>query len=252
MTVDPRAASGFSSAVEAYDRARPAYPDEAITHIAHELGIIGGTTVLDLAAGTGKLTDLLVPIAEHVIAVDPSEPMLAPLQARHRRVETLVGTAEDIPLGVDAVDAVCVGEAFHWFDAARAAVEIDRVLIPGGGLGLLFNRARWDDLPWIEEFRAATMHHRDAAGPWPSGTDQWQQALADSGRFATPRSSSFENLQEIEPDGFVAMVSSWSWIANLEDDTRSEVLADVRGVVGDAPFTLRYETEVFTTISRQD
>lgn len=248
--VDPRAASGFAaSSAGAYARARPAYPADAVAHAVTELGLTPAGTVLDLAAGTGKLTRLLVPLAKRVVAVEPSEAMLAEQGAG---VETLVGTAEAIPVADGSVDAVTVAEAFHWFAAAEATREIARVLGPRGGLALLFNRARWtaDDLPWIEQFRALVMPYRDAAGPWPSTTEQWQAGLDASGLFAPLRRAEFDNVQRTDAQGFADMVSTWSWVANIPGRERADVLARIVAMAGGGEVVLRYRTEVFCTRTR--
>src|SRR3954449_6983622 len=138
MPVDPRAATGFSSAVDAYERGRPSYPREAVARLVRELGLTRDSTVLDLAAGTGKLTEGLVTHVGRVIAVDRSTPMLDRLRRRLPDVAALVGTAEALPVADGAVDAVLVGEAFHWFRTPDACREIARVLVERGGLALLW------------------------------------------------------------------------------------------------------------------
>src|SRR4051794_18251455 len=123
MTVDPRAASGFASSVDAYERGRPSYPRHAVAQVARELGLTRATTALDLGAGTGKLTRLLSPLVGSVIAVEPSPAMLGRLRERLPGVDARPGQAEAIPLPAASVDAVFVAEAFHWFDAAEACSE---------------------------------------------------------------------------------------------------------------------------------
>src|SRR6185312_10500269 len=120
-------------------RGRPDYPAAAIAKIVERLGLRPGRTVLDLAAGTGKLTRLLVPSGANVLAVEPVREMRAELERRVPGVATLGGTAERIPMNDGFLDAVTVGQAFHWFDAPRALREIHRVLRPGGGLALIWN-----------------------------------------------------------------------------------------------------------------
>ena len=132
------AARGFALAPADYERGRPMYPFEAVRRLVKELRIKPASTVLDLAAGTGKLTRLLAQLGSDIVAVEPVEEM------RERLVETLPsvtaveGTAEDIPLDDQAVDAVTVGQAFHWFDGDVALTEIHRVLRPGARLGLIW------------------------------------------------------------------------------------------------------------------
>src|SRR2546423_11287143 len=130
------ATRGFAAA-DVYERGRPSYPAASIEKIVERLGLHPARTVLDLAAGTGKLTRLLVPSGANVIAVEPVLEMRTELERRVPGVAALGGTAERIPLNDDHVDAVTVGQAFHWFNADAALREIQRVLRPGGGLALI-------------------------------------------------------------------------------------------------------------------
>jgi SAM-dependent methyltransferase len=122
----------FGRVADAYDRTRPAYGAEVLDRAASLLELDPGATVLDLAAGTGKLTSALRDRYARVIAVEPDDAMRAYIAG-----ESLAGSAEAMPLADDAVDAVFVGEAFHWFDWERALAEIERVLRPRGGLAVL-------------------------------------------------------------------------------------------------------------------
>ena len=133
------AAVGFARGADAYERGRPEYPADAL----EPLRLSPDLTVLDLAAGTGKLTRPLAASGARVIAVEPVAEMRAALPSS---VETLDGTAESIPLGDGSVDLVTVGQAFHWFDGDAALAEIHRVLRPGGRLALVWNR-RVEDAP---------------------------------------------------------------------------------------------------------
>jgi SAM-dependent methyltransferase len=248
VTVDPRAGSGFASGVNAYVRGRPSYPSHAIVELARAFGLTAASTALDLAAGTGKLTRLLLPVVGRVIAVEPSQAMLAELREQLPAVDARPGTADAIPSADDSVDAVFVGEAFHWFRTAPACREIARVLSAGGGLALLWNRARWTaaDLPWLPAFDDLVRPHREAAGPFPG--EQWKRALEETRLFAPLSSAGSDHVHRISADDFIALVASWSWIANLPDDQRAAVLRRVGGLVGDQPkLTLRYRTEVYWT-----
>ena len=133
-TRETRAAS-FGAVAAAYDRARPAYPREAVAWLVGD----APRRVLDLAAGTGKLTRQLAAAGHDVVAVELAEEMLAHLRAGVPAAEALVGTAEAIPLADASVDAVTVAQAFHWFDPPLALREIALVLRPGGALVLGLN-----------------------------------------------------------------------------------------------------------------
>ena len=122
----------FGRVAEAYDRTRPAYAPEPVERAASKLGLERDATVLDLGAGTGKLTSALRARFGRVLAVEPDDAMRAYIDG-----DVLAGSAEAIPLGEHAVDAVFVGEAFHWFAWERALAEIARVVRPGGGLAVL-------------------------------------------------------------------------------------------------------------------
>jgi SAM-dependent methyltransferase len=250
VTVDPRAATGFASAVDAYERGRPSYPPVAIANLAREFGLTPASTVLDLAAGTGNLTRALVPLAGHVIGVEPSEAMRAELRAQVPTVDARAGTAEAIPAADGSVDAVFVGEAFHWFRTAEASREIARVLSPAGGLALLWNRAHWseEELPWLTAFGELLQPYRQAAGPFPAEAEPWKSVLQATGAFAPLSSAEVDHVQTSSPDDVVALVASWSWIANLPDGERAEVLRRVGELVGpQRRLRLRYRTEIHWT-----
>jgi len=140
---DPRHARSFDSVAEQYERARPEYADEAVDWLIEARGLAPGSRVLDLAAATGKLTRQLVRRGLDLVAVEPGEEMRAVLERVLPEVEALAGIAEAIPLPDASVDAITVGQAFHWFDQDVALGEMARVLRPGGGVALLWNR--WDD-----------------------------------------------------------------------------------------------------------
>ena len=119
MNVNPVVAAGFGRAADAYERSRPGYPAEAVARLVAELGIGPGQTVLDLAAGTGKLTRLLVEFGADLVAVEPSAAMRSEFASVLPDIPVHEGTAEQIPLADDSVDAVVVAQAFHWFNAPR-------------------------------------------------------------------------------------------------------------------------------------
>lgn len=156
-----RRADAFLTTGADYHRLRPGYPDDAVEWVVPA----GAHEVLDLGAGTGRLTDSLVARGLSVTAVDPSESMLAVLAARHPAVRCLVGTAEALPLADDSVDAIVVGQAWHWMDPVATSAEAARVLRPGGVLAMVWNRP---DLTaeWQQEFDVVQRGRRgiDLAG----------------------------------------------------------------------------------------
>ena len=128
-------ASGFDTAAREYERGRPGYPEDAVRWLVESLRIGPGTTVVDLAAGTGKLTRLLVPTGAGIIAIEPMAGMREQLARSLPEVPLFEGTAESIPLSSACADSITVAQAFHWFKAKEALAEIHRVLRPRGRLG---------------------------------------------------------------------------------------------------------------------
>src|SRR5689334_15732628 len=137
----PSRARSFDGVAAEYERGRPGWPGAALDAMATRLRLDAGSTVLDLAAGTGKLTRELVPRFASVIAVEPLDRMRAVLAQVVPEARALAGTAEAIPVEDASVDAVVVAEAIHWFDAETAVAEMARVLRPGRGVAVLYNRS---------------------------------------------------------------------------------------------------------------
>jgi SAM-dependent methyltransferase len=207
--------------------------------LVDELGIGPGRDVLDLGAGTGKLTRLLLPTGARIVAVEPVEAMRALLTG----VEARAGTAEAIPLPDASVDVVVVGQAFHWFDPEPALAEIARVLRPGGGLGLVWNE-RDDRVPWVDELGRIFDWHEQR--PYRKDTD-WAAVLDLSGRFTPAQHRRLEHSQELDADTLVDRVLSTSYVATWPAARQAAVAAEVRAHVRDLPpvFALPYVTDVF-------
>jgi SAM-dependent methyltransferase len=238
--------TGFTNA-DAYEAGRPSYPEEAVHEIARGFELGPQSSVLDLAAGTGKLTRLIAPLVGMTIAVEPSEGMRAKLREQLPGIDARAGTAEDLPLPDASVDAVTVGEAFHWFDVERAAREIARVLRPRGGLALVWNRTVG---PAFEpELQALLEPHRQAAGGYPSGDGQWRPALERTGLFGPLTTDTFDHTHSVSAEELVSLVSSWSWIVNIPGARREKVLAEVSALA--QPTTLRFRTELHRTRRRR-
>jgi SAM-dependent methyltransferase len=142
--------------------------------------------VLDLAAGTGKLSELLAPRSRVLFAVEPLPEMRRLLETRVPAATALDGTAEQIPLDDGSVDAVFVGEAFHWFDGGRALPEIHRVLRPGGGLAMLFNQGEWHEAQWAEALvaRFDQVPQPDVRPENRPYTGVWRRAFETSDLFS--------------------------------------------------------------------
>jgi SAM-dependent methyltransferase len=237
------AALGFARAPEAYERGRPPYPEDAITWLAEALGLRPGRGVLDLAAGTGRLTRALASTGADVVAVEPVAEMRAKIAETLPEVEVLTGTAESIPLADAAVDATTVGQAFHWFRGDEALTEIHRVLRPGGRLGLIWN-GRDDSAEWVAALTRIMEPYRGDAPAYRR--DEWRKAFGRTPLFGALEHRRFRLDHELDPEGLVARVTSVSFIAALPDDEREAVVSRVRDLVrGRDRITLPYRTDVF-------
>jgi SAM-dependent methyltransferase len=243
-SIPDAAAAGFSAWSAAYARGRPSYPQEAVDVITTELGIGPGSRVVDLAAGTGKFTALLVPTGADVAAVEPVTQMGGELQRAVPGVEVLEGTAEAIPLPDDSVDALTVAQAFHWFDFQAALAEIARVLRPGGGLAFLWNR-RDESVPWVRRMSEVIhWHDREIAN---YDTIDWPAVVAASGRYTPLQRRTFAFEHELDRAGLADRVRSVSYIAAMPETEREENVARVLDLVVDMPehFPLPYVTIVY-------
>jgi SAM-dependent methyltransferase len=222
---------GTGRAVAAYERGRPGYPGEAVDELVRLLDIGPGATVLDLAAGSGKLTRQLVPAGAALLAVEPSAAMRERL-AGAAGVRVLAGTAEAIPVAGGAVDAVTVAQAFHWFDGPRAVAELQRVLRPGGRVGLLWN-VRDESVPWMAAVTAILDRH---AGDAPRHRDgRWRAAFDAAAGFTPLQVRNFRHRHELDRAALADRFASVSFVAALPDATRARVLAEVEAVVAAEP-----------------
>ena len=242
MTTDDRdRAQSFGASAQAYDAGRPTFPAEALSWITGP----GRLQILDLGAGTGKLSQVALNQGHDVVAVDPSEEMLS-ICRRLRGVDTMVGTAESIPLAHGSVDAVVVGQAFHWFDQQRALPEIARVLRPSGVLGLLWNN--YDTVvPWVRRMTRAILGE-DFQGYDYDPTS----ALSGSSLFSTIEQANFRHWQSLDKYALRELARSVSRVAMLSDAKRAAVLEQVDAIyAGTArppePLRMPYVTSVFRT-----
>ncbi|MCI3948078.1 MAG: methyltransferase protein [Acidimicrobiales bacterium] len=245
MAVHPAAAAGFDSGAAAYERGRPSYPATAVDLLVEELGIRPGATVVDLGAGTGKWTRLLVERGARVVAVEPVAGMREQLGVAVPGVEVLDAPAEAVPLPDGSVDAVTAAQAFHWFDRPTALAECARLLRPGGGLGMVWN-ARDDSVPWVAELDAIMTGQRGGVPAYDADID-FAAAVAADGRFTPLQHRAVGSAQEVDEAVLLDRVSSTSYIAALPEDRRAEVLESVRRLVAGFPprFTLPHRTDVF-------
>jgi ubiquinone/menaquinone biosynthesis C-methylase UbiE len=225
---------------ESYERRRPSYPRELVAWLVERLRIAPGATVVDVGAGTGKLTRLLVPTGARLIAVEPLDEMRAQLEAAVAGVEALAGSAESVPLPDASADAITVASAMHWFDLGRALPEFHRVLRPGGGLGVVSQGRDLDDA-----LQAAVQELIGGYLPDLAELEAWRGAVEQSGLFGPSETLQASNQQLLDPDGLAERIGTISYIARLPEDERADVLGRVRALgerQPDRPFAFRYRS----------
>jgi SAM-dependent methyltransferase len=222
--IHPTAAAGFSRAADAYERGRPEYPAAAVDWLARELDLAPGRRVIDLAAGTGKLTRALVPTGATVVAVEP----VAEMRALIEGVEALDGRADAMPFPEEWADAVTVGQAFHWFATQEAVAEIHRVLKPGGGLGLIWNGRIRDDPVQVEVDELVDPLVGDVRRLYD---DAWRGVIDESPLFGPLDGATFAHEQLLDEQGLVDRVLSTSYVASAPQERRDEVEAGLRAIV---------------------
>lgn len=234
-------ATSFAAVADAYERSRPGYPDDAVRWLVGE----EPCDVVDLGAGTGKLTRSLVALGHRVIAVEPLPEMIAHLRAAVPAAAAVEGGAEAIPLAAESADVVTAAQAFHWFDHGPALHEIARVLRPRGRVALVWN-TRDDREPWVaqlseEAIGRETVEERDAAAP-----------VEESGLFGTVERASFPHVQRLGRERLVDLVLSRSYCAVLTPEERAPVLARVERVFDEhaveGVLELPYVTECFRAV----
>jgi ubiquinone/menaquinone biosynthesis C-methylase UbiE len=254
--VDEIAAAGFQRAAGDYELGRPGYPAEAVERLRREIGIETGQTVVDLAAGTGKLTRLLVELLPaEVIAVEPVAGMRAQLELVLPEVSVLDGTAERIPLADGVAHAVFVAQAFHWFRVPEAAAEIARVLDADGALAIVRNQeAEADTAPGVAAALAVVRERVQ----FPSTRHRtWREELEQTGVFEPFREWTIANdlVQDIET--FRHRIASRSYIGAMDDDQRARLLDEVQealernGISPGEPFAVPTVTRVIWARTRR-
>ncbi|MGE5693798.1 MAG: class I SAM-dependent methyltransferase [Candidatus Sericytochromatia bacterium] len=210
----------FGEEAAAYERGRPSYPPEAIDWLL----AAGARDVLDLGAGTGKLTTRLVERGLSVVAVDPIPEMLEVLRDSLPDTPALLGTAEEIPLPADSVDAVLVAQAWHWFDPSRAVAEVARVLRPGGRLGLVWN-TRDERMGWVRDLGRIIGREHDPFSsrvPLPAPFTEVQRHQVEWTNYLTPQA-------------LIDLVASRSYCITSPADVRTATLDRVRELLATHP-----------------
>jgi SAM-dependent methyltransferase len=229
----------------AYAEHRPGYPVAAVRWCVAPVGRdIGSLRVLDLGAGTGKLTALLAELGAEVTAVEPDPAMREELARQLSSARALAGSAEQIPLPDASVDAVLCGQSMHWFDLSRALPEISRVLVPGGTLGALWNSDD-DRVPWVAGLQDAA---GGAASPSLSrrrseavsfGPEQFGVAL-----FTPTERAEFANSQPLTAETLVELIGTHSQFIVMAPEERARMLARIRDYLASRPETAAGEFEL--------
>jgi ubiquinone/menaquinone biosynthesis C-methylase UbiE len=235
--IHPAAAVGFERGAEAYERGRPSYPTRAVAALVRDAAIDRRATVVDLAAGTGKLTRLLAAVGvERLVAVEPVEAMRRRCRTEVPSAAVLAGTAQAIPLRSGCAHAVTVAQAFHWFAEHEALAEVHRVLRPGGHLALVWN-TRDDTLGWVAAIDAITDRHLGNAPNQRSGA--WRRVFdhADQPWFGPLAHREFTSTQWLSPEGLVDRIASVSVIAALPDAEHRAVRAELAELIATHPDT---------------
>jgi SAM-dependent methyltransferase len=252
----PELARSFGRIAADYDAVRPEYAPEALHRAEEVLGLDAGSRVVDLAAGSGKLTRALAGRFAEVVAVEPDDEMRAVLARRSPEVQVLAGTAEQIPLPDDSADAVFVGDAFHWFDGAAAVAELLRVLRARGGVALLWNH-------WWSDGDDGTVNSLEPPLPAEaqalldevyvrSGRAAARAELADpldafaGGPFQPLAEEAFARSELLSPAEVVDLFATVSSVASLPPAERQELKRTLLGLLAPS-YRLQIRTDLHWT-----
>ena len=232
----PTAEAGFGSEADRYERSRPGYPAEAVTHLVE----LADGLVLDLGAGTGKLTRDLVDAGLDVVAAEPVEGMRSHLRRHSTRVVGAV--AEALPFADGVFSLVTVGQAWHWFDGRAASAEVDRVVDAGGALASIWN-TRTRDEEWTDRLWSM-MDEIERDAPWRTRGSQQDNQPGEPWREVDRRA--YDNVVETTPDVMVDRMASASHVGALPEGDKDAFLEEVRRVVEEVegPLRVRYRTEL--------
>jgi SAM-dependent methyltransferase len=248
-SVHETAASGFGAAADDYERSRPGYPREAIDLLVDELGIGPGRRLLELGAGTGKLTRMLAGIGAVIVSVEPVEPMRRRFAEELPNVPVIAATAEALPFANGTFASAVAAQAFHWFDGARALPELHRVLRPGGRLGLMWN-IKDESVGWVAALTEIIEPYERGAPR--ARTGEWRKAVSETNLFGELQHRALSHEQILDQDALATRIASVSFIAGLPEAERDEVLHLVRQLAethsdlrGRERFSLPYVTDVY-------
>jgi SAM-dependent methyltransferase len=240
----------FGRTAREYELGRPGWPEELLERVVADLGLAREAEVLDLGAGTGKLTRLLVPRFGRVVAVEPDDAMREVFEEVVPGVESLAGSAESIPLADAEVDAVFCGEAFHWFASDETVAEIARVLRPNGALGLLWSIFGEEREPPLSAEAEAVLEEAFTRGGMAGGprvtSGVWREPLERSA-FGELREDEHEWVYVTSRDEWIAHILSVSSIAHQSDEDRLTLATRLRELVPEGEVRRPFRTVVYWT-----
>jgi SAM-dependent methyltransferase len=249
LSVHNTAARGFGQNAAEYELARPGYPPDAVAFLTERLGLGPGQTVLDVGAGTGKLTRLLMPTGASLVAVEPVAAMRAQFQRSLPGVTVHDATANHLPVEDGSADAIVCAQAFHWFATVETLEEFARVLKPGRLLALVWNTRDYT-VPWVQRFTELLRGYEGGRPDHHRGS--WREVFDADVLFTPLEQTTFFHEQTMTPDLLVARAASMSFIGAMGESARAEILQRVHqlGSEQGRSFVLPYRTEVYLTTRR--
>jgi SAM-dependent methyltransferase len=249
--VHEAAAVGFDRAALAYEAGRATYPAPAVQAILSVTGAAPGRTLLELGAGTGKLTGALVASGARVLALEPVAGMREVLARNVPGADVLDAVAEAVPVGHASIDAVVAAQSFHWFDAEAATAEVARILRPGGAVALIWNR-RDERVDWMQDLTRILDSRAGDAPRYRTGL--WRRGFDVSPAFEPLEPQTWPHRGTAGRDVVLARVASMSFVAALEAAPRAQLMTEIADLLDTHPATrgrddiaIPYVTELFTT-----
>ena len=246
-TIHRAAATGFADGAYVYAASRPTYPDAALGWLGDRLSIGRDSRVVEVGAGTGLFTRLLLGTGANVLATDPVPEMLAHLSSALPGIATAMATADALPVADGSVDALICATAFHWFATPQVLAEFRRVLRPGGTIGLIWN-VRDVSVPWVRQLSDITDRYQEDA---PRQRSQaWREVFPAPG--FTPLHETVMRYDHVgaPEDVIVGRTLSTSFIAALPDSRRDDVIAEVRTLIATTPELAGRDTVAFPYLTK--
>ncbi len=233
---------GFATRSDVYERGRPGYPTGVIDLLGRAAGLGPGCRVVDVGAGTGKLTRQLVATGARCVAVEPSAAMREIAGERAAGAGIVAGSAEALPLAASTFDLLTVAQAFHWFEPDRALAEMARVLRPGAVAALVWNE-RDESVPWVADL-GRIMLGVDNSVHLPAAA--FESVLSSGGHFGRTSRHAYPFTVPLSREGLVDLVASRSYVNVLADPERQALLDEVRMLAAglDEPLAMAYVAEV--------